>query len=193
MFTGIITNLGKVKQMEKGRLTFGADKKFVSKLKHGDSLAVNGTCLTIEDKNNPTTFTVSVMPETLKKTNLGNLQPNDSVNFELPATMKTYLSGHIVQGHVDTTGQVTNITKDGNSQIITIKIPTDTTRYIVNKGSITINGVSLTVVNVQKNLFTVAIIPYTQTHTMLGNLKVKDRVNIETDILAKHLEKLLKK
>lgn len=193
MFTGIITNLGKVKQIKNGQFTFATDKKFVAKLKHGDSLSVNGVCLTIESKKAPSNFAVSVMPETLNKTNLGHLQPDDSVNFELPATMKTYLSGHIVQGHVDATGKVTKIEKDGNSQILTIKIPKEIKRHIVNKGSITINGVSLTVVKTQKDFFTVAIIPYTQTHTILGNIKMNDCVNIETDILAKHLEKLLKK
>jgi riboflavin synthase len=192
MFTGIISNLGRLEKLEKN-FTFSAPRPFCSKIKKGDSVSVNGVCLTVEQKNSPTTFSVSVMPETRQKTTLDKLKIKDIVNLELPISFKTFLSGHFVQGHVDSIGKISNTEKKGNSQILTITVSAKLSRYIVKKGSITINGVSLTVVDSQTKKFTVAIIPYTWEHTTFNQIKIGDLVNIEVDIVARYLEKFLKK
>jgi len=193
MFTGIIENLGQLKEVDDGIYTFLAPKSFCNKLKIGDSVAINGVCLTIEKKIKPEKFIVSIMPETKDRTVLGNLKPKELVNLELPTTNNKFLSGHFVQGHIDGTGKITAIKKRGNSQILTIKTSNKLARHIVEKGSITINGISLTVANSEKNDFSVAIIPYTWENTTINQAKIGDLVNIETDIIAKYLEKILKK
>ena len=191
MFTGIITHLGKIKQKEATRFSIEADASLICQLEKGASIAVNGTCLTILKKPFDSTFSVEAMPETFKRTALGKLTPDDTVNLELPATPNTFLSGHIVQGHVDGTGKLVSIQKEGNSKILKISIQPKLEKYIVEKGFIGLNGMSLTVIQAEKTFFTVGIIPYTWSHTMLQNIKVGDQVNIETDIIAKYLEKLV--
>ena len=181
MFTGIITNLGKVSQKQGSTLTISAPSKFLSKLKKGTSVSVNGICLTIVNIAGQD-FVVDLMPETLKRT---NIQQADFVNLELPATPNSFLSGHLVQGHIDGMGKIEKIT----SQILRVSTAPNLAQYLIEKGSIAINGISLTVIKSGKNYFTVGIIPYTWVHTMLYTLKAGNFVNIEVDILAKYVKK----
>lgn len=155
------------------------------------SIAINGICLTVVASDEGT-FRIDFMPETAKKTSIHTLGKNDIVNLELPATPETLLAGHIVQGHVDATGTINIIEKEGNSYLFTITIPESLNKYIVEKGSITINGISLTVISLQNNQFTVGIIPHTWKNTMLHTAKSSDLVNLEVDIIAKYIEKLTK-
>lgn len=193
MFTGIVTHLAQLKQKEKSRFVFTAPQDFVKNVQAGSSVSINGICLTIRDKPRNNEFSIEIMPETQRKTMLGDLAPSDTVNLELPATTETLLSGHIVQGHVDGTGIIENIEKDGNSRIFTIRVSNTLTRYIVDKGAISVNGISLTVIHSHKDSFMVGIIPFTWTHTMLHTVKKGDRVNIEVDVIAKYIEKLFTK
>lgn len=192
MFTGIITHLGKVESIYNSKYTFSADSSFFKQVRGGSSVSVNGVCLTVISNPKSNRFTVEVMPETARKTMLVNLAIGDMVNLELPATYKTFLSGHIVQGHVDGVGTSIEIIKEENSRILTIGIDKELTSYIVEKGSISVNGISLTVISIGESYFTVGIIPYTWKHTMLYTIRIGDRVNIEVDIIAKYVEKLLR-
>lgn len=193
MFTGIINYIGKFEDQKNASFTFLAPVAFCNKIKNGTSIAINGACLTVVDKPTKKAFSVEIMPETLNKTMLCHIKTNGLVNLELPLTPKALLSGHIVQGHVDGVGELKDITKKGNSYILKFFIPNTLFKYIVNKGSIAVNGISLTVIETGKNYFTVGVIPYTWAHTMLYTIKIGDFVNIEVDILAKYAENLLKK
>lgn len=193
MFTGIITQLGIVKKRKETYFSFSADSLFLKKISTGTSVAVNGVCLTVLEKPKTNFFTVEVMSETEKKTNIGFLKEHDIVNLELPATPATFLSGHVVQGHVDGVSEILSITKEGNSHVFTFSLAKKLHKYLVEKGSITINGISLTVISVTSDSFTVGIIPHTLEHTMLHTSKVHDRVNVEVDVLAKYIEKLFEK
>ena len=181
MFTGIITNLGKVITKTNQTLTISTTGKFLSKLQKGTSVAVNGACLTVVNVQKKA-FTVDLMPETIKRTNI--LQA-ELVNLELPATPQSFLSGHLVQGHVDGMGKIEKIT----SQMLKVTVASSVARYLIEKGSITINGISLTVIKAEKNYFTVGIIPHTFTQTNLHILKKGGYINIEVDILAKYVKK----
>jgi riboflavin synthase len=193
MFTGIIENLG-ILQKNKGlSFVFSVSQIFCNKIKKGTSVAINGVCLTTVSKPTKTSFLVDVMPETKDKTMFGKLKVKDVVNLELPATLNTFLSGHLVQGHIDGVGMLKSIEVIGNSRLLKVQTKNDILNYIVKKGSVTLNGISLTVVSVGKNFFTVAIIPFTWKNTMLCNIKVGDCLNIETDILGKYLKKFLNK
>lgn len=192
MFTGIISYLGKLNKVEDSVFTFSAPKTFCTSLKEGTSIAINGTCLTVANKPSSYAFSVEIMQETLKRTMFGDLKINDPINLELPATLTTFLSGHIVQGHVDTTGTIQEIKKEGNSRILKIKVPNKLSKYIVEKGFIAVNGISLTVIEAKDDYFTIGIIPYTWNHTMLKNSQIGDHLNLEVDILAKYLEKMIK-
>lgn len=192
MFTGIITHLGKLAKKECSVFTFNTDQSFCRKIKKGMSIAVNGTCLTALSDSTKKSFSIEAMPETLEKTALGQLNIGNLVNLELPATPTTFLSGHIVQGHVDNVSKLLGIKVKGNSRILKFSTSPDVARYIVSKGSMTVNGISLTVIDAANNHFTVGIIPYTWENTMLHTIKSGDFVNIEVDILAKYLERLLK-
>lgn len=192
MFTGIITHLGKLIEKNSTKYKFNAPKTFCSQITKGTSVAINGACLTILKKPTSNSFFVEIMPETVKKTILKRLKTDDLVNLELPLTSKSFISGHIVQGHVDRVGLIKKIKKEGNSQLLTINISKKLSNYIVEKGSIAVNGISLTVIDSQSTYFTVGIIPYTWSHTMLQQVKTGDLVNLEVDILAKYLEKLSK-
>ena len=163
----------------------------IKQVKNGDSVAVNGVCLTVIDKR-ADLFQVEVMPETLKRTALGGLKSGDIVNLELAMKAADRFAGHIVQGHIDGVATVKSIKQKGNSRLFTFEVPKQLGRYIVEKGSVAVNGISLTVIDTNNKTFTVGIIPYTWRHTMLSSAKVGDRVNIEVDILAKYLEKLEK-
>lgn len=193
MFTGIITNLGRLTKKNKNIFTFGTNQAFCKKIDKGTSIAVNGACLTSLDKPLKDSFSVEIMPETLNKTMLGEIKINDLVNLELPITPQSFLSGHIVTGHIDEVTKLKEITVESNSHILKFSIPAHLSQYITDKGSITINGISLTVIRASKNYFTVGIIPYTWNNTMLKTIKADDLVNVEVDILAKYLERLLKK
>lgn len=190
MFTGIISHLGKVKKFENKTLTFSAGRFFCKKIKKGISVAVNGVCLTVvvRSKN---TFSVDVMSETLNRTVLGDLKKGDLVNLELPLLASGRFEGHIVQGHVDGKAEVVNITKEGNSYLFKFRVDKSLSCYIVAKGSIAVNGISLTVIESRGDFFTVGIIPYTWKKTTFKNLRVGNKVNIEVDIMAKYLEKLM--
>jgi len=191
MFTGIVTNLGEVVNESENKLIIKTDRTLISKLSKGVSIAVDGICLTVVNlmKNN---FSIDFMPETEEKTNIKYLKISDLVNLELPATVETFLSGHVVQGHVDGISKLKTITKEGNSYILKFSIPKDLSKYIVEKGSIAVNGISLTVIDIGDKFFTVGIIPHTWDKTMLQTIKLGDYVNVEVDILAKYVEKLLK-
>lgn len=192
MFSGIVTRLGRVEKKTEGSIVISVDSKFIQKLHSGTSVAVNGMCLTVVSKSK-NSFIINFMPETAKKTNIQYLKGGDLVNLELPATADTFLSGHIMQGHVDTVARITQITDAGNSRLFTFSIPKKVAKYIVEKGSIAVNGISLTVISIDKNSFSVGIIPYTWDHTMLHTAKVGDFVNIEVDVFAKYVEKLVSK
>ncbi len=191
MFTGIITNLGKVISKSENKLMIKTDQALIRKLSKGTSIAVDGICLTVVDliKNG---FSIDFMPETAKKTNIKYLQTGSLVNLELPATANSFLSGHIVQGHIDEVAKLETIIQEGNSYILKFSIPKDLSKYIVEKGSIAVNGISLTVIDIGDKFFTVGIIPHTWDKTMLHTIKLDDHVNVEVDILAKYLEKLIK-
>ncbi len=191
MFSGIVEGkelpLKIIKKKQSIILTFAIPNQW--EIKTGDSIAIDGICATVQalDKN---TFTVYFMDETLKKTSLLKLSDNHFYNLERPLTLNSLIGGHLVSGHIDTTAKVQNIKQVEESQVVTFKIDPLFTKYIIYKGSICVNGVSLTIVSVTNTEFTVSLIPYTLEHTNLGNLKVGDTVNIEVDLLAKYIEKL---
>lgn len=191
MFTGIVEEIGRIKKIEKRRDFFNMEifaEKILKNIKKGESVAVNGVCVTItEVKGN--CFSVNLMKETVQKTNLGKIKVNEKVNLETPVSFEKFLSGHLVQGHIDGKGKIIEIKGD----VLKISFPENLKRYFVVKGSVCIDGVSLTIVDVQKNYFTVNLIPYTKQNTTLGNKKVGEEVNIEVDIIAKYLEKFFTK
>ena len=186
MFTGIISKVAKVEKAEKrnGSLFFIIQKPKGWKIKTGDSIATDGACLTAI-KVNPKNYTVELMPETLNKTSFGKKIP-DMVNLEQPLKLQDKVDGHFVLGHIDAIGRIEKITKQGLSSIYQIGFPKSFSKLVVDKGSITVDGISLTIVKVLKNAFTVAVMAYTLNHTTLGQKKVKEQVNLEFDILAKY-------
>jgi riboflavin synthase len=155
----------------------------------GGSVAVNGVCLTITSFDT-SSFSVDIMPETLKQTNLGLLSGGDMVNLELPLALGGQLGGHLVQGHVDAIGRVASVIGDGEAMLIIFEAPPEVMRYIVDKGFIAVDGVSLTVVTKNTSSFWVSVVDYTRRHTILGNRQVGDLVNLEVDIMAKYVEQL---
>ncbi len=191
MFTGIITNLGKISKKGADKLSIKTNKKLVRKISDGLSIAVNGICLTVISKSEME-FSIDFIPETEAKTNIRYLKIGDLVNLELPATYESFLSGHIVQGHIDGIARLESIKKQNNSHILKFSISKSLSKYIVNKGSIAVNGISLTVTEIKKDFFTVGIIPYTWKNTISHSIQVGDFANIEVDILAKYLAKLMK-
>lgn len=193
MFTGLIEQIGTVKNISKGiksaQITINADK-VLEDIKLGDSISTNGVCLTVikYDKNS---FTIDAMPETINKSNLKFLNIGSKVNLERALRLGDRLGGHLVSGHVDGTGLVNNIKEDDNATIVTIKAPNDILKYVVQKGSIAIDGTSLTVVSVDDETFKVSIIPLTKEETTLLSKKVGEVVNLECDMIGKYVEKLL--
>lgn len=190
MFTGIVEDMGRIAAVRPDGLTIAAPAAIAERLTIGASIAVEGVCLTATAVHGDT-FDADIMPETLAKTILGGLAEGSRVNLELPATPASMLAGHIVQGHVDGVARVTSITEEGNSRVVRFSIPPELARYVVTKGSIAVNGVSLTVVDADASGFSVALIPHTQQITTLSQLAIGARVNVETDVLAKYAEKLL--
>jgi riboflavin synthase len=184
MFTGIVEELGIVNDRDKGRITFGATT-VLEDMKIGDSVAVNGCCLTVVEMGEGW-WRADAVDETLQRTNLADLKPGDSVNLERPVRLADRLGGHLVQGHVDAVGEIVSPAPD-----LRVKTPGDLLKYVVTKGSITVDGCSLTVVDVFDDGFSVAIIPHTTEVTTLGRKGPGDRVNLEVDLVAKYVERLL--
>jgi len=189
MFTGIIQTTGKVKKVGKDRLTLESEA-LAGKLVIGCSVAVNGACLTAVSIDDGT-FSVDVMPETFQKTNLGLLNAGDLVNLELAMPADGRFEGHMVLGHVEGVGEIKNIQDEGNSKILTIQLPQALSQFIVPKGSVAVEGISLTVIESEGGRFTVGIIPHTWEQTHLHSIQIGDKVNLETDIIAKYLKKLV--
>ncbi|MBI4079913.1 riboflavin synthase [Candidatus Kaiserbacteria bacterium] len=192
MFTGIITETGEVAARTRSSISIHAKNSVLRNLKRGGSITVEGACLTVVAKGKGS-FSADIMPETARRTTLGGLKGGAHVNLELPATPASFLSGHIVQGHVDGVGKLVGVARKGNSHVLKFSIPRALSKYIVEKGSIAVNGVALTVVEAGKNYFTVGIIPHTRENTSFRTLKVGARANIEVDVLAKYVEKLRKR
>ncbi len=193
MFTGIIEEMGMVKQIQKGAkssvLTIGAHT-VLQGTKIGDSIATNGVCLTVTSIGNDF-FTADVMAETLRRSSLGQLKTGSPVNLERALTLSSRLGGHLVSGHIDGTGTIVQFQPEDNAVWITIATPPSLLRYIVEKGSIAIDGVSLTVAAVTDQDFSVSIIPHTGAETILLQKKPGNTVNLECDMIAKYTEKLL--
>ncbi|MEV3992454.1 riboflavin synthase [Streptomyces sp. NPDC049837] len=193
MFTGIVEELGEVTAVE----NLGDSSRFrlrgplvTEDAKHGDSIAVNGVCLTVVETADGE-FTADVMAETLDRSSLGALGPGSRVNLERPMAVGDRLGGHIVQGHVDGTGTILARTPSENWEIVKISLPDALRRYVVEKGSITVDGVSLTVVDAGPDHFTVSLIPTTLALTTLGIKEPGDPVNLEVDVIAKYVERLM--
>ncbi|MFG2432233.1 riboflavin synthase [Streptomyces sp. NPDC048590] len=193
MFTGIVEELGEVTAVEKldDASRFRLRGPVVTEgAKHGDSIAVNGVCLTVVDLGEGE-FTADVMAETLNRSSLGALTTGSRVNLERPMALGGRLGGHIVQGHVDGTGRIVERRPSENWEIVKISLPSGLARYVVEKGSITVDGVSLTVVDAAPDHFTISLIPTTLALTTLGIKQPGDPVNLEVDVLAKYVERLL--
>ncbi len=194
MFTGIVEEVATIQQIENGskssKLTIKAKKVLVNS-RLGDSIAVNGVCLTVteifEDR-----FKADVMAETLRKSNLGALKIGSKVNVERALSLETRLGGHIVSGHIDDTGTITEFLQEDNAIWVTVEAKSNVLKYVVHKGSITIDGISLTVAYVDDYCFKVSIIPHTASETTLLTRKVGEKVNLECDLIGKYVEKLLR-
>ena len=191
MFTGIIEDLGTIEKLQKegGNLNLTISSSITTELKIDQSIAHNGVCLTIVDIDNKK-YTVTAIQETLDKTNLGILDKGDRVNLERAMKLGDRLDGHIVQGHVDQTGTCISVIEENGSWIYTFEYGSEKDNITIEKGSITINGVSLTVVNSKLNEFSVAIIPYTYEHTTFHSIKEGDKVNLEFDVIGKYISRL---
>ena len=189
MFTGIIKNLGVVKDISENSLTIKTEDKEFLKIDLGTSVAVDGVCLTVRDiEENKLIFQIS--NESKNRSIIKGYKDNVSVNLELPTTVKDFLSGHIVQGHIDEISEVLDITED-KKDLWTFEFNSNNSKYLVDKGSVTINGVSLTVVNPNKNSFKVAVIDETYKRTNFQFLEADSQVNIEYDIISKYVERLI--
>ena len=189
MFTGIVEEMGIVSKITNNGMTVKA-LRVLSDVKLGDSIAVNGTCLTAVSFSN-SEFSVDLSPETMRRTCLSQLTEGSRVNLERALSASDRMGGHIVQGHVDATGRITSIKPDGDSIIFRVRIPKRLDKYIVEKGFVAVDGISLTVVKRGASSFTLAVIPYTLENTNLAVLSEGDQVNLEADILAKYVESLL--
>lgn len=193
MFTGIVEELGTIKSIVHGarsvKISVNA-AKVLGDVQLGDSIAVNGVCLTVTNFAKDS-FTADVMPETVRRTGLSFLKNGDSVNLERALCLNSRLGGHIVSGHVDGLGEIISLTKDDNAVIVKIKTEENIARYIVEKGSVTLDGISLTVVESGRSSFSVSLIPHTAEVTTFGKKQAGDFVNIENDIIGKYVERLL--
>ncbi len=190
MFTGIIEEAGRVVSVPAGRLVISASR-ILEGMQSGGSIAVNGICLTVTDFSDKN-FSVDVMPETLKRTNLGRLHTGDSVNLERPLGLGGEIGGHLVQGHIDDTGRLASITQEGEAVLMRFEASPEVMRYIVPKGFIAVDGTSLTVVDKDVASFSVSIVGYTRQHTTLADKKISDTVNLEVDIIGKYVAEFMK-
>ncbi|MGI5987165.1 MAG: riboflavin synthase [Dysosmobacter sp.] len=194
MFTGIVEELGTIRDVRRGAhsavLSIAA-RTVLEDLKIGDSVAVNGVCLTVTSLDDGG-FTADVMPETLRRSSLGALGPGGRVDLERAMAAGGRFGGHIVSGHIDGTGRIAAVRPEDNAVWYTVEAAPELLRYIVEKGSITIDGISLTVASVETDRFSVSLIPHTARCTVLGYKRLGDTVNLETDIIGKYVEKLLR-
>ena len=188
MFTGIIEEVGRVISAQSGYLVIAASN-VLPEMELGGSIAVNGVCLTVT-KFDTSSFSVDIMSETLKRTNLGLLHTGDGVNLERPLPLGGRLGGHLMQGHVDDTGRVASIRWQGGAMLIRFEAAPEVVRYIVEKGFVAVDGVSLTIVAKDTSSFQVSVVDYTREHTTLGSRQEGDLVNLEVDIIAKYVEQL---
>ncbi len=198
MFTGITEHVGKIESLAHGkdggrlRVSLSGSGELAASMKLGDSISVNGCCLTVVefDKDH---FSADLSGETLRRTSFGEKKSGDLVNLERPLAANARLGGHFVQGHVDGIGRITRLLPEGDNWWLSVRVPEDQRRYVAEKGSIAIDGISLTVARWQEGIAHVAIIPFTHAHTNVRAMNPHDPVNIETDILAKYVESLIAK
>ena len=188
MFSGIVEEVGRIENYDGRRLKISGNKALID-LNVSDSILVSGACLTVVEKNDAS-FTVETVPETLNRTSFGEVHAGDDVNLERSLSYGDRVGGHLVQGHVDCTGRISAMTPDGNSTRVSVEAPANIMRYVVEKGFIALDGISLTIVDRSDTGFSVAIIPYTRDNTTLRSRQIGDRVNLEADITAKYLEQL---
>lgn len=193
MFTGIVEEMGQVAAITTGSdantLTI-ACRTVLDGTRIGDSIAVNGICLTVTDLT-ATTFSIGASPETLRRTNLGALQVGDYVNLERSLAFNGRMGGHYVQGHIDGTGEIVAVVPEGDSQLVTVRLPPELMRYVVEKGYLAVDGVSLTVFNLTHDTVTIALIDHTQQAVIMGRQQPGALVNLEVDIIAKYVERLV--
>lgn len=195
MFTGIVEERGRVRKVEPGPAgtRLAVDCWTVAEdAAPGASIAVNGVCLTVVARDG-SGLLFDLVAETLDRSTLADLRPEDPVNLERPVTLVTRLGGHLVQGHVDGVGTIHSLEKDGASATMTVTLPDGLDRYLVEKGSIALDGVSLTVAALEDSAFTVSLVPYTLAQTTLGARNIGDRVNLEVDVVSKYVEKLVRR
>ena len=196
MFTGITEQTARIESLDRDanggrlRVNFDGGSPIAAEMKAGDSIAVNGCCLTVVQFG-PDYFTADLSGETLRRTAFGEKKAGDLVNLERPLAAGARLGGHFVQGHVDGTGHVTALSPEGSNWWLRVRVPEDLRGYVVEKGSIAIDGISLTVAEWRDGVASIAIIPFTHEHTNVASMKAGDQVNIECDILAKYVESLL--
>ena len=188
MFTGIVQEVGSIASVPAGSLVIAASQ-VLKGMQSGGSIAVNGVCLTVTDFDSQS-FSVDVMPETLRQTNLGRLRTGDRVNLERPLALGGEVGGHLVQGHVDDTGRIASATNEGEAVLMRFEAPPEVMRFIVPRGFIAVDGVSLTVTDRDVGSFWVSIVDYTRQNTVLGSRKVGDMVNLEVDVIAEYVEQL---
>ncbi len=189
MFSGIVEEVGTLVSTDGARLVVSAEM-VLEDLKISDSIALAGTCLTVVDRTDKT-FTVEVVPETLQRTNLGALKPGDGINLEGSLRWQDRVGGHMVQGHIDCVVTVDSVIPEGNSRVVRYRAPLRIMRYVVEKGFVALDGVSMTVVNRDDESFSVAVIPFTWDHTTFSERDVGSGVNLEADVTAKYIEQLI--
>mgnify|MGYP005656707367 FL=1 len=194
MFTGIIETVGEVvaKELREGdvKLTLKADESYLEAVMLGDSIACNGVCLTVVDRTS-NQFMLDVSVETLSLTTIGDWDVGSKVNLEQAMIASSRFGGHIVSGHIDRIGEIIDITEDARSWRMTVRVPKNIRQYIAKKGSICVDGVSLTINSVEDNEFSVNIVPHTLSHTIIGDYKLNQKVNIEIDTIARYVERLV--
>lgn len=190
MFSGIVEEVGRVRSYDLERLTVEA-KQVLADLRVSDSISVAGVCLTVIDKDD-SSFTVETVPETVNRSNFDGIKPGDGVNLERALSYGDRVGGHMVQGHVDGTGSIKKMDRDGNSVWVEITCPEDVLKYVVEKGFISVDGASLTVTEITPDSFFLAIIPFTLDHTTLNERRPGSEVNIEVDVTAKYVERLVR-
>jgi riboflavin synthase len=189
MFTGIVEEIGRVQSVSSGGLVISVSRELAD-LRVSDSISVNGACLTVTSRDEDS-FSVDVVPETLRRTNLGALRAGDPVDLERSLAVDGRFGGHVVQGHVDSTGAIESVAQEGEALLLRFRAPPSIMRYVVEKGFIAVDGVSLTVVDCDDRSFSVTVIPFTRDNTILGSKAAGDAVNLEADIMAKYVERLL--
>ncbi|WP_230868400.1 riboflavin synthase [Iocasia frigidifontis] len=195
LFTGIIQELGILQgslRTENSYQLLIKAKRVLNNIKKGDSIAVNGVCLTVVDFTGES-FTVDIMPETLRASNLGSLKQGSQLNLEQAVRADGFLGGHLLSGHIDGVGRVKQFTTEKNAVIIEIMVDSELTKFMVDKGSVGLNGVSLTIMKLRQDSIMVSLIPTTRQDTNLDNLKVGQLINIETDLIAKYVYKIMEK